>query len=596
MLPEAALAAADAALAREPANAQLWNHRGRLLAELGRLDEALSSFERAGDLQPASVEAHNNRGSALRALRRFGEAVKEYEIAIECAPGLAVVHRNRGETLFMLGRYDDALASFDRAVELNARDAAVQMARGATLAMLKRNDEAALAFETAIAIDPAFPEALGQLFQARANLCDWRGRDAAVADLLAAVRAGRRAAAPLVVLAATDSIADQARCARTWSDTTAPARPPLWRGERYAHPRLRIAYLSSDFDDHAVAYLMAGVFELHDRARFEVFALSSGTAASATMRARLTAAFEHFIDVSEHGDRDLAALIRSLEIDIVVDLNGHTLGSRTAALAYRPAPRAASYLGFPGTLSAPYVDYLIADRYVIPPAREAQYAERVIALADVFQANDRKRAIGAAVSRVAVGLPEHGVVLCAFGNSYKITPAMFDVWMRVLAQCEGSVLWLLDGPAALSANLGREAQRRGVDASRLVFAPRLPYAEHLARLRLADLFLDTLPFNGGATVSDALWAGVPVVTCSGEAMAARMAGSLLQAIGMPELVTQTLGDYEAKAVTFARDQEALARLRQKLAANRDAQPLFDTARFCRSLEAAYASISMSSAA
>jgi len=336
-----------------------------------------------------------------------------------------------------------------------------------------------------------------------------------------------------------------------------------------------------------VAYLMAGVFEQHDRSRFETFALSSGPDPEGGMRARLKGAFEHFIDVRDCGDRDLAALIREREIDIVVDLNGHTQGSRTRSLAWRPSPVAVTYLGFPGTLGAEYVDFLLADRFVIPEGLEAAYAEQVVCLPDTFQANDRSRASGRTGSRAEAGLPENAIVFCAFNNAYKITPPTFDVWMRLLEQADGSVLWLVGGRDALHANLAREAGRRGVDPARLVFAPRLPYADHLARFRLADLFLDTLPFNGGTTASDALWAGLPVLTCAGEAMASRMAGSLLHAVGMPELVTRSLADYEALALTLARDPARIASLKATLARHRETHPLFDTGRFCRHLEAAY---------
>lgn len=591
-----ALAAAERSLAIDAGNAATWNTRGRVLGELGRADDAVASFERALSLKPGFVEARHNRGSTLRQLGRLDDALADYDRAVALAPGFAAAHCGRGEVLFFLGRYDEAIASAQRAAALDPANARACVAGAAALAVLKRHDEAATLLSRALAIDPAFPGLRGQLFQALASLCDWRGRDEAAARIVESARAGERAAAPLVMLGVTDSPADQLRCARNWAAPMATGAAPLWRGECYAHARLRVGYLSSDFDEHAVSFLMARVFELHDRDRFEIFALSSGAPAASSMRDRLVAAFEHFVDVRGRNDRDLAALIRSLEIDVVVDLNGHTMGSRTGALAFRPAPAAVSYLGFPGTLGAPCVDYVIADRYVIPQHLEAQYAEKVIALPDTFQANDDARAIASTPSRAQAGLPDDGSVLCAFANSYKITPAVFDVWMHVLAACPGSVLWLLDGPPALSANLRREAAARGVDASRLLFAPRLPYERHLARISLADLFVDTLPFNGGATVSDALWAGVPVVTCSGEAMAARMAGSLLHAIGLDDLATGSLAAYEAKAIALLRDREALGDVRARLARNRATSALFDSARFCRSLEAAYLAIGKSSAA
>jgi len=627
-----ALSSCDAAVALDPAHAEAWNHRGCVLGVLGRAHDAVASFDRALALRPAFaealanravalqaaadktaggadsaealsildqvlavdpglVEARNNRGSVLRELGRGVEALAEYDRALAQKPDFAVAHGNRGKVLAELQRYEEAIASFDRALALDPRSTDALVNRGAALAAAKRHDLAARDFARAIEIDPSVPAIPGLLFHARANVGDWEGYDEAAQRLVAGARGGKRTATPLVMLSVTDSARDQLACARTWVKETLPASPsPLWRGERYDHPRIRLAYLSSDLDEHAVAYLMAGVFEQHDRSRFETFALSSGPDPEGGMRTRLKGAFEHFIDVRDRGDRDLAALIRERELDIVVDLNGHTQGSRTRSLAWRPSPVAVTYLGFPGTLGADYVDFLLADRFVIPESLEAAYAERVVCLPHTFQANDRSRAIGRTGARAEAGLPDNSIVFCAFNNAYKITPAIFDVWMRLLAQTEGSVLWLVGGRDALRANLAREAGRRGVDPARLVFAARLPYADHLARFRLADLFLDTLPFNGGTTASDALWAGLPVLTCAGEAMAARMAGSLLHAVGMAELATASLADYEALASTLARDPARIASLKATLARHRDSHPLFDTTRFCRHLEAAYAAM------
>ena len=623
-----AVAGYDAFLAADPGSADAWNNRGGALAALGRLDEAIASFDRALALRPPFAQAAANRAAALQELARAGrartedalaaarraaaaapglaearvnlgtalrdagrtaEAMAEYDAAIALDADRPAAHANRGMALAALGRHGEAVASFDRALALDARAANVLANRGASLAFLKRNAEAGRDFARALAIDPALPAVPGLWLHARAGCCDWDGYDEAVRRLLADVRAGARSTAPLPLLARTDSARDQLACARTWvRDTFPAAAAPLWRGERYGHARIRVAYLSADFGEHAVAYLMAGVFAAHDRRRFETIAVASGADDGSPMRARLQSAFEHFVDTGQKSDRDVAALLRALEVDVVVDLNGHTYGSRTGALAWRPAPVQASYLGYPGTLGAGFVDYVLADRFVVPEAQRADFAEKVVWLPGTFQANDRGRAIAArAPTRAEAGLPERGLVFCAFGNSYKITPAMFDVWMRLLAQRAGSVLWLLGGEAATQDNLRREARARGVDPARLVFAGRVPYAEHLARYRLADLFLDTLPFNGGATVSDALWAGLPVLTCAGEAMAARMAGSLLHAAGLPELVTMSLAGYEATAQALAQDPERLASLRARLARERDSCALFDTARHCRNIEAAY---------
>jgi protein O-GlcNAc transferase len=349
-----------------------------------------------------------------------------------------------------------------------------------------------------------------------------------------------------------------------------------------------VAYLSADFRTHATAMLMAGVFEAHDRTRFETTAISFGADDKSPMRARLEKGFDTFIDVRTVSDADVAQRLRDAETDIVVDLKGYTQEGRPGILAYRPAPIQAQYLGYPGTMAADYVDYAIADKTVIPEDHRRYFTEQIIYLPDTYQCNDSKRAIAPrAPSRFEVGLPEKAFVFCCFNNNHKILPAVFDVWMRLLRQIDGSVLWLLQDNAAVVRNLGREAQARGIAPDRLVFAKRCLPPDHLARQRLADLFLDTLPYNAHTTCSDALWAGLPVLTVLGGSFAGRVAASLLSAIGLPELITQSLGEYEALAVKLARDRGALAAIKEKLARHRQTHPLFDTARFTRNLEAAY---------
>jgi protein O-GlcNAc transferase len=382
---------------------------------------------------------------------------------------------------------------------------------------------------------------------------------------------------------------DQLFGARTWNQRYYPAAAqPLWRGERYRHERIRVAYLSADLHEHATAYLMAELFERHDRERFEVTAVSWGPQVASPMRTRLQQAFEHFVDVRGRGDVEVAHWLREQEIDIAVDLKGYTFDARLGILAQRPVPVQVNYLGYPGTLAAPYIDYLIADAVVIPPEARMHYAEQVVWLPDSYQVNDRQRVIAARTpSRGELGLPERGIVFCSFNNNYKLTPEVFALWMRLLQQVEGSVLWLLEGNAAVAANLRREAQVRGIAPERLVFAPRAPLPEHLARQRTADLFLDTLPCNAHTTASDALWAGLPLVTCLGATFAGRVAASLLTAVGLPELITPSLAEYEALALRLATDPEALAAVKAKLARNRDTYPLFDSDRTRRHLEAAY---------
>jgi predicted O-linked N-acetylglucosamine transferase (SPINDLY family) len=352
--------------------------------------------------------------------------------------------------------------------------------------------------------------------------------------------------------------------------------------------KIRLGYYSADYHEHATAFLTAGLFERHDRSRFELTAFSFGPPREDAMRRRVTAAFDRFVDVRSRSDQEVAQLSRELAIDIAVDLKGYTEGARMGIFAHRAAPVQVSYLGYPGTLAAPYIDYLVADETLIPSETRAFYTEKIAYLPHSYQANDRQRSIAERIfTREELGLPSRGFVFCCFNNAYKITPAVFDVWMRILRRVEGSVLWLLLDNERAAENVRREAEARGVSGSRLVFAPSMALPEHLARHRAADLFLDTHPYNAHTTASDALWAGLPVLTRSGESFAARVAGSLLKAAGLAELVTTTPEAYEALAVELATDPIHLAKLTVGLSRTRLAVPLFDTELFARHLENAY---------
>jgi predicted O-linked N-acetylglucosamine transferase (SPINDLY family) len=586
---EEARASYDRALAIRPDYVGALNNRGAALNALRRYDEALASYDRALAIRPDHVGALNNRGAVLASLRRSQEALACCDRALAIKPDFAEALINRGMVLQDLQRHAEALASFDRALAIKPRYVDALNRRGAALSFLGRHEEAIADLALALEIRADLEFASGMLLHSRMHCCDWRGHEEQAAQLTSDVRAGKRCAAPFVFLAITDSAEDQLRCSRTWvHDKCPPSKTPLWQGERYRHERIRLAYLSADLHEHPLGFLTAGLFEGHDQKRFETIAVSFGPDTQGAMRSRLKAAFERFIDVWPQSDREVAELLRKLEVDIVVDLMGFTLGARTGILALRPAPVQVNYLGYPGAMGADYIDYILADRFVIPEEQKTRYAEKVVYLPDTFQANDSKRRIAPGTPcRAEVGLPSQGFVFCSFNASYKITPALFDVWMRLLRRADRSVLWLVQGSASIEANLRREAAVRGVDPDRVVFAPKLPYADHLARYRLADLFLDTLPFNAGATASDALWAGLPVLTCPGQALAARYAGSLLHAIGLPELIARSLEEYEAMALRLATDTALLVGLKQKLSRNRDSHPLFDTDRFRRNIEAAY---------
>jgi predicted O-linked N-acetylglucosamine transferase (SPINDLY family) len=562
---------------------------GRMESELHDHANAVRSYQKALALDPKSALAHNNFSIVLRRLRRFEEGVAHCQAAIEIAPDYADPWCNRGNILFDLHRNKEAIASYDRALAIAPNLATAWHGRGWALYEDRRYEEAWVSFEKCSALEPDLTFAEGDRIRAKMHICNWDNQGAEWARLAAAVRHGARQSRPFVMVVTSPSPADQLICAQQYvADLFPPLHQPLWRGERYRHARIRLAYVSGDFHDHAVALLTAGLFESHDPSRFETTAVSLGPDVNDDMRMRLRSAFDRFLSMRERGDREIAETLRNLEIDIAVDMLGFTAYARPSIFQHRGAPIQVNYLGYPGTMGAGYIDYIVADKTVIPPEDAAFYAEKIAWLPDTYQANDARRRVSeAAPTRNELHLPEDGFVFCCFNNSFKITPPPFDIWMRLLKQVEGSVLWLLADNEPATRNLYLEAERRGVARERLVFAPRMALEDHLRRHKQADLFLDTLPYNGHTTASDALWEGVPIVTCLGSAFAGRVAASLLRAIGLPELVTGSLSDYEALALTIATDPAFCASLKQKLARNRQVFPLFDTQRYTRHIEAAY---------
>jgi len=525
----------------------------------------------------------------LRDLRRPAEALSALEEALALAPDHADAHYNRGSALLDLGQPADALASFDEALAVRPQHADTHYNRGAALRDLKRLADAAAGFERALALKGDHRYAFGAMADAVLAICDWARTASLTAELEERVRQRASIISPFTLLGYGSAPSLQLEAARSSiADRVASTAPPPHGRSIHHRDRLRIAYLSADFRQHAVACLVAGLIERHDRARFEIFGISFGHDDHSEMRARLAAAFDGFHDVRSKNDQDAADLLDELGIDIAVDLMGHTQGARPGILAHRAAPIQANYLGYPGTTGAGFIDYVIADKTVLPFEEQPFYSEKIVHLPYCYQVNDSKRAISERTpSRREAGLPEQGFVFCCFNNNYKITPPVFDVWMRLLRAVEGSVLWLLDDNDTARESLRGEAAARGIDPARLVFAGRLDLAEHLARHRLADLFLDTLPYNAHTTGSDALWAGLPLLTCRGDGFAGRVAASLLYAAGLPELVTRDLGEYEALALRLAGDRSLLGALRHRLAQNRLACALFDTDRSRRHIETAY---------
>ena len=562
---------------------------GVIQAQRGNHGEAVRQFDLALKLNPKNAQAHNSRGVSLGKLKRVVEALASFDRAIALQPDGAEAHSNRANALRELDRPEEALASSNRAIALKPDYAEALNNRANVLLRLERYEEAIGDLERLLRLAPDFPYAKGMLLHTKMQLCDWRSFDAELAAVLADVRAGKPASPPFALLAESGVVGDQRLCAQAWVREKCPPAPaPVYKGDKYRHDRIRVAYVSADFGEHPTSYLLAGLIEQHDRSRFRIVGISLGAGKPSAMRTRMSGVFDEFVDAGRNDDREVASLLRHLEIDIAVDLMGFTHESRPGIFALRPAPVQVNYLGFPATMGAAYIDYVIADRFVVPGEHAGAYSEKIAWLPDSFQANDSSRRIGDSPrTRAEAGLPEAEFVFCAFSNSYKITPAMFHVWMRLLRQVKRSVLWLLGGSAAVETNLRREAQARGIAADRLIFAARLGYSEYLRRYQLADLFLDTAPFNAGATASDALWAGLPLITFAGEAFAGRMAGSLLHAVGLPQLVTSSLEDYERIALALARDHAASDALKATLAQNRATCALFDTTRFRSHIEAAY---------
>jgi predicted O-linked N-acetylglucosamine transferase (SPINDLY family) len=584
-----AMAAFERAIGIAPFFAEALTNRGALLLAAKKHEDALKSFDAALAVNPVMSQAWNNRGNALAEMGRHDEAVASYDKVLVAKPDLFEPLLNRANALLALNRADDALASFDRALSANPGNAVALKGRANALFELKRFDEAIAGYEAVLAREPNHDYAKGDLAFSKLQCCDWRGWREHREGLAAAVQVGSRAVNPFEFLALSSDPQAQQRCTALWVAHKYPALPkPSWRVRRAAPEKIRIAYLSADFRNHAVAHAMAGVFEHHDDARFETVGVCWGENDGSETRARLSQAFGQFIDVDRQSDSQVVSRLRELDVDIAVDLMGFTADCRTGILAARAAPIQVNYLGFPGTMSAPYMDYLLADRMVIPEGEQRHFDEAIVYLPDTYLPVDSARLIAKAPSRSEAGLPETGFVFASFNNSYKFSPPLFDIWMRLLQSVDKSVLWLSSMNAAAARNLAVEAQKRGVDPNRLIFAQFVPRVEdHLARLGVADLFLDTLPYNAHATAGDALFAGLPVLTCKGETFAGRVAASLLHATGLPELVTQSLDAYEALALRLASDPDMLANLKARLAQNRNTHPLFDTARFTRHLEAAY---------
>ena len=587
---EEALVDHEHAIQLNPNYAEAYYHQGNTLKNLNRLENALDSYESAILLNPDYAEAYNNRGYTLHSLKQFDKALLDFDHAIALKPNFAEAYCNKGYTLQCVKRFDDALLSFDQAILCDHYYGDAYNYRGYTLESLNLLDDALLSFEHAIALNSQIDFTFACLLHTKMNLCIWDNFTNQVYKLSQKINGDEKVVSPFTVVALIEDPEIQRVSAEIFAKVLYPLNNDLPKIARYSkHFKIRVAYFSVDFRIHPVAALTAELYETHDRNQFEIYAFSFGFDTNDELNIRIKAGVDYFYDVRTMSDKDIAILTRSLEIDIAVDLGGYTADSRTGIFAMQVAPIQVNYLGYPGTMAAEYMDYLIADHTLIPENLQQHYSEKIVYMPNSYMVNDTKSKVSKRVfTREEVGLPRKGVVFCCFNNFYKITPNVFNLWMKILQQVDGGVLWLPDGNSTAVKNLKAQALKYDINEDRLVFAPRLPLMEdHFNRLQLADLFLDTVPYNAHTTASDALRMGLPVLTCMGESFASRVAASLLNAVNVPELITNTLEEYEALAIDLAIHPEKLKAIKEKLVTNLPTAPLYDTPLFTRHLESAY---------
>lgn len=608
------------AIALAPRHADAWVNLGIVQEQQQNAEAALVSYRKALDIDPRLPAAGSNLAHALAALNRHEQARAQYLATLQHAPQFIAAHEGLAGVCLALGRMQEAITHLRATVAAEPANATATLALANALVETGQLDEAAPLAQRACELNPDAAQGyatratllslrgkladavqvlepgyartdngvlLGMLANHYRQLCDWPKWEQAWAALAPRIDQEAALGSPFWLLSQPITARQQRAYTEAWAAARYKnIRPLPPRAARATHARVRIGYLSSDFQEHPAAYLIADVLEQHDRARFEIYAYSHGPSDDASaMRRRIRAACEHFVDIAWETDDAAAQCIRDDQIDILIELKGYTVGDRIPIMARRPCDIQVTWLGYPGTTGAPFIDYLIADPYIIRPGEEITCTERVLRMPHCYQPNDRKRVVPPPLSRREYGLPEAGVVFCCFNQTYKITPEVFSVWMRLLQRVPGSVLWLVD--SAATANLRQAAHARGVDPQRLRFAPRRPYTEHLARYRVADLALDTFPYTSHTTASDALWCDCPTVGLAGDTFAARVSGSILTAAGLSELICTTLDDYEQLAWRLATDVDSLRQLRTKIARARDSAPLFDSRRFTRDLEYLY---------
>ena len=609
----------NAAISIDPNDPKSHFNRANCFAELKDFDEAIVGYRTAIELKPNYVEAHANLGNALlekssvneaiialstaisldrsfydayyslgkafHKIEKYQEAVDNFDSSIKLHSSHFQAHNDRGLALQKLKRLDEALASYDKSIALKPDLAEAYSNRGHTLMELKRFDEALGSYNKAIELKPGLDFLIGQRLHAKMCVCDWRNLTQEIQELRKQIEKSDIVCSPFILLGLVDSLPLQRKCAEIYTNKKfANLQRGLAPTVTSLKHRITIGYFSADFHDHATAYLMAQLFELHNRDRFKVLAFSFGPNSISKTRERMQPNFDAFHEVGQMTDSEIVSLSKQEGVDIAVDLKGFTADSRGEIFASRFAPIQVNYLGYPGTMGADYIDYIIADPTLIPLESQQHYSEKVVYLPHSYQPNDRIREIAQnSVTRVELGLPYDGFVFCCFNNNWKITPDVFDLWMNVLKRTPSSVLWLFENNKHAAENIRQEAQIRGVQPNRLVFAKRMPLAQHLARHKCADLFLDTSPYNAHTSSSDALWSGLPVLTRIGESFASRVAASLLNAIGLPELVTTSAVEYERMAIDLAQNPTKLASIKRKLYRESTDYGLISTQCFMRNI-------------
>lgn len=561
---------------------------GSALLQIGQAKEAIGYFESLIKENVRSFEVLHDLATCFAKIGEFDSSLSLYKECISLDPNSPHLHYNIGRLYDELGNYQNALNSYDTTIRLDSSFSYAYANKAADFDELKKYDQAVIFFNQALKINPNLDWVAGDLLHIKMKICSWSCLAESMEDISKKVMAKEKVASPFSLLALNDDALLHKKSAEIYASNKYPKNLALGLiPMRQPQEKIRIGYFSGDFSNHPVSYLTAELYELHDRNKFEIIAFSFGVDDKSEIRSRLSKAFDRFIDVNSVSDFEIAKLARELQIDIAVDLGGHTKDSRTGIFSYRAAPVQISYIGYLGTMGAEYYDYLLADKTIIPDELQKFYSEKIAYLPS-YQVNDRKRIISEKrFTRAEFGLPDVGFIFCCFNNNYKILPATFDSWIRILNAVEGSVLFLYVENEWAKANLINEAALRGVNSSRLVFGGRIPVEEYLARYLVCDLFLDTFPYNAGTTASDALWAGLPVITLMGRSFASRVAASLLNAIGLPELITTTKEEYEALVIELASNPQKFEDIKLRLAHNRLTTPLFDSPLFTKNLEAAY---------